>query len=47
MSKGIGDAIEALIKGFIFLLIFAVPLAIWKLIKIIIWLCTKVSVSFN
>lgn len=44
---GIGDAIEAMFKLLIFLIIFAVPLAIWKLVEIIIWVYNHFSVSFK
>lgn len=39
----IGQAIDALFKFVVILLIIFVPLGTWKLFEIIIWLCTHVS----
>lgn len=43
---GIGEGIEALIQLFLFLLVVAVPLALWKLFDIAYWLFYHVHISF-
>ena len=40
--NGVGEAIEALICGLIVLCIIFVPLGMWKLVEIIIWLWAHV-----
>lgn len=44
---GIGNAIDALWKLLLFLIIFALPLAIWKLVEIIIWIYNHISFSIK
>jgi len=43
MYDGIGDALTIMFV----MLCISVPLGIWKMIDIIIWLCRHVSVNFN
>ena len=45
MYEGVGDAIDGMFKLLLFLIVFAVPLALWKLIDIIIWLYKRVSIG--
>lgn len=40
---GIGDGIGTLLLGMLIIIIVSVPLGIWKLIDIIIWLYKHVS----
>ncbi len=43
----LGDAIQALITMIIVLLVVAVPLALWKLIEIAIWLYDHIEVAWK
>lgn len=45
--RGLGEAVAALFYGFMFLLIVAVPLAIWKLIDIAIWFYSHLGVVWK
>jgi hypothetical protein len=45
--NSLGDAIQALITMVIVLLVVAVPLALWKLIEIVIWLYAHVGVTWK
>jgi hypothetical protein len=45
--NGLGDAIQALITMIIVLLAVAVPLALWKLIDIVIWLYNHIGVTWK
>lgn len=42
-----GDALDFVIKGFIIMLIVAVPLAIWKVVDIILWLIHNVNIEIG
>jgi hypothetical protein len=39
--------ITPLIKGMAFLLTISIPLALWKVIEILIWLFRHISISLN
>lgn len=41
----IGPAVDALFKAVLIILIIFVPLGLWKLVDIIIWLCTHVRIG--
>ena len=43
---GIGEGIDALVQLCLFLLVVAVPLALWKLVDITFWLFHHVHISF-
>lgn len=45
--NSLGDAIQALIMAVIVLLAVAVPLALWKLIDIVIWLYNHIEVAWK
>ena len=48
MYDGIGKAFEGLMKGVAILFILSVcmfPLAIWKTIDIILWICNHISIT--
>ncbi len=45
MSSGLGDAIGAFISGMIILCIVSVPLTLWKLVEIVIWICHHVHIG--
>ena len=45
MFEGIGEALGNLIKLLFILCCISVPLAIWKLVEIIIWLFSHVSIE--
>ena len=45
--NSLGDAIQALITMIIVLLVVAVPLALWKLIEIVIWLYDHIGVTWR
>jgi len=45
--NSIGDAIQALITAVIVLLVVAVPLALWKLIEVAIWLYDHIGVTWK
>jgi uncharacterized membrane protein len=45
LGQGLGDAITSLFAFMAIGLVISVPLAIWKFIEIIIWICSKVSFS--
>jgi uncharacterized membrane protein len=40
--NGLGDAVGALLKAIVILLVVFVPLGLWKLIEIIIWIWSHV-----
>ena len=42
---GIGEAIDAMFAAMFGLIVIFVPLGLWKLIEIIIWVFSNVSVS--
>ena len=44
-SYGIGDGIEFLCKFALFSLVVLVPLAIWKLVEIVMWICQHVRIG--
>lgn len=46
MFDGIGKAIEVLVKFALFSVFVLVPLSIWKLIEIMVWIIRHVSISF-
>ncbi len=43
----IGDAIGGFMAAMVLLLCVSVPLGLWKLIEIIIWICHHVSISLG
>ncbi len=43
----LGRAVGSLVAGLMLLAIIAVPLAIWKLIEIIIWICHHISIGIK
>jgi len=45
--NSLGDAIQALITMIIVLLVVAVPLALWKLIEVALWLYDHVEVAWK
>lgn len=45
--NSLGDAIQGLITMFIVLLVVAVPLALWKLIDVVIWLYDHIEVAWK
>ena len=45
--NSLGDAIQALITMIIVLLVVAVPLALWKLIEVAIWLYGHIEVTWK
>lgn len=47
MFGELGNAIDAVIKFMFALLIIFVPLGLWKLIEIAVWLYSHFSISFN
>ena len=47
MYSKMGEAIGELLKLMAILLVLSVPLAIWKLIDIIIWVCKHLSLSWR
>lgn len=47
MSSGIGDAVGAFVDGVIIIALFAVPLAIWKLIDIILWAFEHIHIALK
>ena len=44
---GLGEAIQALFTMIIVLLVVAVPLALWKLIDVAIWLYNHIEVAWK
>lgn len=46
MFGDLGDAIVGALRLMFWLLVAAIPLAIWKLVDIAIWLFSHVSVSW-
>jgi len=42
-----GNAFDVLIKMFYFSIFFAIPLAIWKVVDIIIWIIHHVNINVN
>lgn len=47
MMNGIGEAINGMFKLMAILIIVFIPLGLWKMIDIIIFLCTKVDVAIK
>ena len=47
MVRGIGDAISALIISLFVICCIAVPLGVWKLIDLAMWLFTHVKIGIN
>ncbi len=43
----IGDGLFGLMRLFMWAATLAVPLALWKLVDIAVWVCRHVSVSFG
>ena len=46
MYEGIGKGVDALFKMMLWLLIVFVPLGLWKLIEIIYWLYTHITIGW-
>lgn len=42
---GIGEAIESMVRTFAIVCMVSIPLAIWKAIDIVVWLCRHLSVG--
>lgn len=47
MYEGMGKAIDSMFTMIALLLFIAVPLAAWKVIDVIIWICSHVQVKWN
>lgn len=47
MYEGVGNAVDAMFKFIMWSLVIAWPLAIWKLIEIIIWVVENVEVGLR
>jgi len=47
MLSGIGDAINNLVGFLLIATIISIPLAIWKIIEIIIWIYRNVHISWQ
>jgi hypothetical protein len=45
MYGNLGDAFIGLYRFMIFLLVIAVPLALWKLVEIVIWVFQHVQIE--
>ena len=45
MYQGMGEALSAVMKMVMILLIVFIPLGLWKLIEIFIWVYNNVSLS--
>ena len=45
MFEAIGEAIESFFTIMIIIIIVAVPLAIWKTIEIIMWICQNLTIT--
>jgi len=45
--NGLGNAIQALITAIIILLAVAVPLALWKLIEVAIWIYGHIGITWK
>ncbi len=43
IGQGIGDAMGCMMA----IILFSVPLGIWKLVEIIIWIVNHISISIN
>lgn len=44
---GIGEGLIGLMRLFMWTAVVSVPLAVWKLVDIAVWVCRHVSVSFG
>jgi hypothetical protein len=47
MFQDIMDSLTNTIATFFFLCLIMFPLAVWKIIDIIIWLCNHISISYS
>lgn len=45
MYEGIGKAFDALFRLMSVVIIISVPLAIWKVIDIIVWICKHITIG--
>jgi len=47
MYHNIGSAIDSFIKTSIILLVISIPLAVWKIVEIILWVYNHISIQLN
>lgn len=47
MYEQIGEAVTALFKAMAWGLVIFVPLGLWKLIEIVVWLFRNVTINFG
>lgn len=47
MVNGIGEALDQLFASMIWVLFISIPLAIWKIIDIIVWVWNHVSIGIK
>lgn len=47
MYEPIGKAIDQLVVTISLLLFIAVPLAVWKVIDVVIWICSHLQVGWK
>lgn len=47
MYEGVGNAVDAMFKAMVFLIVVFVPLGLWKLVDILIWLYRNVNIEIS
>jgi hypothetical protein len=47
MMEDIGRAFSGMIAGMTVIIVLSAPLAVWKLVEIVIWLFKHISVTIN